>query len=340
MVEKAGDRFGKYTLLDKLGEGGMATVWRAVAVDPDKGMPPRLVAVKIFHPSISPRDIEREVENTVRLQGEGVVRLRDHGKGPEGQRYIVQDLYRGDLEGARPQDLNCILKKVYIILDALEKVHSRGMIHRDLKPENILLDHHDLVIADVGIARLKGKGPTIKGMVEGTPLYMSPEQACGESTDERSDLWSIGVMLYEFLSGGPMPFWGKNLLVITYKIIQEDPPPLPEEVPAVLRQVVQKALEKNPDDRFQSAKEMRQALGKIVGMGRTREMDEWGSSPPPQCIVPASSEDSSPCDDISFCREMDVWEEVQARNWKMYTYTLGFLAAVVIAGGIVLAWIS
>jgi serine/threonine protein kinase len=182
-----------------------------------------------------------------------------------GRYFIVMEYLEGDnlrqkmdREGALPPDE--AVRIATQVLDGLAHAHSKGVIHRDIKPENIHILPTGLVkITDFGIARLKYEpNLTMDGQIFGTPSYMSPEQVQGGAIDERSDLFSVGVILYEMLAGYK-PFQGDSVITITYNIVHTEPPS-PPSIPAPLEWVIRKALRKNPAERFASALEMKQAL--------------------------------------------------------------------------------
>ncbi len=182
-----------------------------------------------------------------------------------GRYFIVMEYLEGDnlrqkleREGALPPEE--AVRIATQVLDGLAHAHAKGVIHRDIKPENIHLLPTGLVkITDFGIARLKHEpNLTMDGQVFGTPSYMSPEQVQGGAIDERSDLFSVGVILYEMLAGYK-PFQGDSVITITYNIVHTEPPS-PPSIPAPLEWVIRKALRKNPEERFGSAEEMKQAL--------------------------------------------------------------------------------
>lgn len=182
-----------------------------------------------------------------------------------GRYFIVMEYLEGDnlrqkmdREGALPPDE--AVRIATQVLDGLAHAHSKGVIHRDIKPENIHILPTGLVkITDFGIARLKYEpNLTMDGQIFGTPSYMSPEQVQGGAIDEHSDLFSVGVILYEMLAGYK-PFQGDSVITITYNIVHTEPPS-PPSIPAPLEWVIRKALRKNPAERFYSALEMKQAL--------------------------------------------------------------------------------
>ncbi|MCS7208418.1 MAG: protein kinase [Fimbriimonadales bacterium] len=182
-----------------------------------------------------------------------------------GRYFIVMEYLEGenlrqkmDREGALPPEE--AVRIATQVLDGLAHAHAKGVIHRDIKPENIHILPSGLVkITDFGIARLKHEpNLTMDGQVFGTPSYMSPEQVQGGAIDERSDLFSVGVILFEMLAGYK-PFQGDSVITITYHIVHTDPH-APPSVPAPLEWVIRRALRKAPAERFGSAEEMKQAL--------------------------------------------------------------------------------
>lgn len=182
-----------------------------------------------------------------------------------GRYFIVMEYLEGEnlrqrleREGTIPKEEACEI--VLQVLDGLIEAHTHGVIHRDIKPENIhLLPHGRVKITDFGIARMRHEpNITMDGQIFGTPSYMSPEQVQGGEIDERSDLFSVGVVFYEMLTG-MKPFTGDSVVTIAYNILHAEPPVVADMHPA-LAWVIQKALRKAPGDRFQSAREMQQAI--------------------------------------------------------------------------------
>ncbi|GIV10583.1 MAG: hypothetical protein KatS3mg020_0074 [Fimbriimonadales bacterium] len=183
----------------------------------------------------------------------------------DGRYFIVMEYLEGDnlrqkmdREGALPPETAVHIATQ--VLEGLAHAHSRGVIHRDIKPENIHILPSGLVkITDFGIARLKHEpNLTMDGQIFGTPSYMSPEQVQGGAIDERSDLFSVGIILFEMLAGYK-PFQGDSVITITYNIVHTEPHS-PPSIPAPLEWVIRKALRKSPTERFSSAEEMKQAL--------------------------------------------------------------------------------
>jgi hypothetical protein len=270
---------GRYTLDDAIASGGMATVWRAR----DEVLA-RTVAVKILHPHLAADDsfvtrFRREALSAARLTHPNIVAIYDTGDetGSDGtdRRYIVMELCGGGslaevLQTSGPLALE---KTAYVgmtVCDALAYAHEAGIVHRDIKPANVLAcDDGTLKVADFGIAKaaFADGDLTTTGSILGTVTYLSPEQLDGLEPDARSDIYSLGVLLYELVAGRP-PFSADSQLAVAIKHQQETPPALRSlkvGVPRRFEAVVMKALAKDPNDRFSSAREMRTALESAPG---------------------------------------------------------------------------
>ena len=258
----------RYSLEQLIGTGGMADVYRAT--DQLLG---RTVAVKILHPQFAkdPVFIERfrlEAQAAANLNQPNVVNVYDWGI-EDSTYYLVMEY----VEGLNLKDIilrggpllpERAVEIAIAITGALEAAHTAGIVHRDIKPQNIICTSDDKVkVMDFGIARATGgQAMTQTGTIMGTAQYISPEQAQGRVADPRSDLYSLGVVLYEMLTAR-VPFDGENPVSIAYKHVREDPLPpsmINPDVSPELEAVVMKALAKNPENRYRSAKEMRADL--------------------------------------------------------------------------------
>lgn len=216
-----------------------------------------------------------------------------------GRYFIVMEYLEGDnlrqkmdREGVLPPEV--AVRIATQVLDGLAHAHSKGVIHRDIKPENIHILPTGLVkITDFGIARLKYEpNLTMDGQIFGTPSYMSPEQVQGGAIDERTDLFSVGVILFEMLAGFK-PFQGDSVITITYNIVHTEPPS-PPSVPAPLEWVIRRALRKNPAERFASAEEMKAALERALAELSTPPVMATPMAPPPPYSVPTPTGSTLP----------------------------------------------
>jgi eukaryotic-like serine/threonine-protein kinase len=256
---------GRYNLISRLGSGGMADVWLA-----DDQMLDRKVALKFLHERFAQDEqfverFRREAQSAAGLQHANVVGVYDRGEW-EGRHWIAMEY----VEGASLKDLiqrgleiGEALEIIRQILGGAKFAHERGIIHRDLKPHNVLVDADGRAkVADFGIARAGASEITQTGSVLGTAQYLSPEQAQGMETTAASDLYSIGVILFEALTGR-VPFEGDSPVAVALKQVSEQPRPPSELNPNVSRAldaVVLKALAKDPGNRFASADEFLRAL--------------------------------------------------------------------------------
>jgi tetratricopeptide (TPR) repeat protein len=269
---------GRYRLGAVLGRGGMGTVYRATREDTGDE-----VAVKVLrHELASAPDararFEREARAVGRLDHPGCVTVTDFGDDPEGGHYyLVMELAPGEPLSRRlargPLSPVAAALVADGVLAALAHAHAHGIVHRDLKPENIMVgplgEHGGVVkILDFGVARLDGepeggRGATLPGLVLGTPHYLSPEQCLGEPGDARSDLYAVGVLLYEMVTGR-RPFDAATPRELYAQHIGRDPQPpsqlAPSDIAPALDVLIMRALAKSPSERFASAEEMRNAL--------------------------------------------------------------------------------
>ena len=264
-------RIGPYHLEREMGRGSMGIVFRARR---DGTGPP--VAVKLLNPSIAfdpemSARFQREGRAAALANHPGIVGVTDFGTLPDGQAFLVMELVEGETleealgEGGTMPPAEAV-RVVLKILAALEAAHVRGVVHRDLKPSNVFLTPEGQVkIADFGADlvddHLRG-ARTEAGLILGTPAYMAPEQALARPTDQRTDLYSLGCILFRVLSGAP-PFRAAGLLEVLRKQIEDLAPSVASPhgaLPDLLVGCVAKALAKRPDDRFRSAAEMRAVL--------------------------------------------------------------------------------
>jgi serine/threonine-protein kinase len=262
---------GRYRIQRKLGAGGMADVY--LAEDQELG---RRVAIKILNGRHANDDqfierFRREAKNAAALNHPNIVSIYDRGEA-EDTYYIAMEFLDGRTlkelivsRGAAP--INVAIEYARQILSALRFAHRHGIVHRDIKPHNVLVDAEGRVkVTDFGIARAGTSQMTETGSIVGTAQYLSPEQARGGEVDPRSDLYSLGVVLYELLTG-KTPFDGETPVEIAMKHLSTAPKPpskLRPDVPPELDKVVLRALAKNPDERYQSADEMEVDLERVA----------------------------------------------------------------------------
>ena len=330
MDDRRSERFGRYEILAELGRGAMGVVYKAR--DPKIN---RWVAVKTISLAGQPPEDEqeyrerfhREAEAAGRLSHPGIVTIFDVGEEPETRApYIVMEFVGGQsldklLSGEdRRLPLEVALQLTHELAEALDCAHGQGVVHRDLKPANILLteDGH-AKIADFGVAKLNLANHTLGGRALGTPAYMSPEQLNGEAVDGRSDLFSLGVVLYTILTGY-RPFQGNSALTVSYKVVNRDPIPatvLETELPQGLDYIISRAMAKDPAQRYQRGMEM--ALD-IQDLREGRELwskeKQPGSTPTGTPTVPGEKDRQSATARIGTVGKPRSSKRVQsAQNW-------------------------
>jgi serine/threonine-protein kinase len=254
---------GRYTVVRKLGAGGMANVY--LAEDQELG---RRVAIKILNERHANDEqfverFRREAKNAAALSHPNIVSIYDRGEA-EGTYYIAMEYIDGrslkELVVSRgPAPLTVAVEYARQVLSALRFAHRHGIVHRDIKPHNVMVDAEGRVkVTDFGIARAGTSQMTEAGSIVGTAQYLSPEQARGTNVDQRSDVYSLGIVLYELLTG-TVPFNGDTPVEIAMKhlsTIAEPPSAKRADIPRDLDLIVMRALAKDPDDRYQSAEEM------------------------------------------------------------------------------------
>jgi serine/threonine protein kinase len=262
-------RIGHYDVLEVLGKGGFGIVYRAF-----DDVLQRVVAVKVLAPTLattSParKRFLREARSAAPIQHENVVRI--HETGEEPLPFLVMEFVPGEtlqdrLDRTGPLDVLEVLRVGRQVAAGLAAAHERGLIHRDIKPSNILIDagpQHQVKITDFGLARAADDASlTRSGVVAGTPMYMAPEQAKGETLDQRADLFSLGSVLYTMLTGRP-PFRAANTPAVLKRVSDDTPRLIREvipEVPEWLCRIVEKLHAKDPSERFQSAKKVTEVL--------------------------------------------------------------------------------
>jgi serine/threonine-protein kinase len=337
---------GRYRITRKLGAGGMANVY--LAVDEELG---RRVAIKILNERHANDEqfverFRREAKNAAGLSHPNVVSVYDRGEA-EGTYYIAMEYVEGrtlkDLILSRgPSPVPIAIDYTRQILQALRFAHRGGLVHRDIKPHNVIVDSEGRVkVADFGIARAGTSQMTEAGSIIGTAQYLSPEQARGAPVDQTSDLYSVGIVLYELLTG-TVPFNGETPVEIAMKHLSQTPEPPSAhraDIPEDLDYVVLRALAKDPSERYGSAEEMSADLDRVArGLGVAPETAEAATS------VLAGGGTASPTTAATMVRRAQTrpqpgryyeYDEVPTRRRALWPWLLGAgLLLAAIAGGI------
>ena len=300
---------GRYQIESLLGQGGMSAVYRAQ--DPNLR---RAVAIKLIHGHLSTdpefvRRFEQEAAAVAQLRHPNIIQVFDFNHDGEVY-YMVLEYLAGETLQSRLKALHAAGERLGLaqavaimatIADAVEYAHRRGMIHRDLKPANVMLDPQGQpILMDFGVAKIVGgQQHTATGAIVGTVAYMSPEQIRGLKVDERADIYSLGIMLFEMTAGRP-PFEGDSAMTVMFKHVNEPPPDIHQfnaGVPDELKAVISKALAKEPGERFQTAAEFAQELRTLrltLTAVRPPLPETNVSAPPPTKKVETKPEPASP----------------------------------------------
>ena len=290
-----GQMLGNYRIINQVGQGGMATVYKAYQPSMD-----RHVAVKVLPSQLAESKefvarFQQEARTIARLEHPHILPVFDYGESDGTAYFVMRYLEAGTLKdrmvAGRPLPLDEIDRLFTQLTDALSYAHSHGVIHRDLKPANALVDSNgNLFLTDFGIAKLlESASPrlTQTDAIMGTPAYISPEQAQAQTVDQRSDIYSLGIILYEMVTGR-VPFTADTPLAIILKHIS-DPMPLPSllkpDIPTGIERVILKALAKEPEDRFATAAEFlsawKRALNENDSVPRVAKTISVPASSPP-----------------------------------------------------------
>lgn len=312
-----GTTISHYQILEKLGEGGMGVVYKAIDTNLD-----RTVALKFLPSHVSADDIEKkrfinEAKSASALDHPNVCTVFAIEETDDGNLFIVMAYYDGfDLNKKiekGPLPLQEVIELSVQMAAGLQKAHEKGIIHRDLKPANIFITAEGTVkIIDFGLAKAANHGMLTKtGSTLGTYPYMSPEQAQGEKADHRTDIWSVGIVIFEMITG-LRPFKSEYESALIYSILNEDPPhvtSLRTGVPMELERIVNKCLEKNPADRYQRLEDL------IVDLKRAERELSGGTK---TVLTPSSSPKAIPAQT----------EPVQNRTKTLMFSVIGLLALI------------
>ncbi|MCC7105295.1 MAG: protein kinase [Chloroflexi bacterium] len=281
-----GDRLGKYELIERLGQGGMAIVFRAYQPGLDRQVAIKILAAGAAQPDFLER-FRREARSISRLRHSNILWVFDFGEQDDFA-YMVGELVTGGTLAdrlGRPLPLEWVGVRLVALASALDYAHANGIVHRDVKPSNVLMTEDELpILSDFGIARmLEETGHlTAAGSVVGTPEYMSPEQAQGFSAGPASDQYSLGIMLYEMVCGRP-PYRGTTAVAVALAHVREPPPPptqINPALPLAVESVILRALEKDPANRWGSAGELAAEFARAIGVD-VRELAAQAAVTPP-----------------------------------------------------------
>ena len=269
----------RYRVIEKIGEGGMGKVYKA-----EHTVLGKLFALKVLNPELAQREdsVKRfinEAKITSKIGHPNIIEVTDFGRTPAGSFYFVMEFVNGktlyDLLSERKTiPVKDTINIITQCADALYAAHQAGIVHRDLKPDNIILiprgdGNYFVKVLDFGISKIQGEAKTrltSSGVIIGTPEYMSPEQASQEETDHRTDIYSLGVIMYQMLTGN-LPFYSTNPLTLLMMHKTKSPKPLKSfnpDIPSSLEGICLKCLSKRPEDRYQTMKELMDALNNLV----------------------------------------------------------------------------
>jgi hypothetical protein len=284
---------GRYEIIELVGRGGMGVLYRARDAVLERNVAVKMMLLDFTTDQTARDRFQREARAVARLQHRNVVTIHELGE-VEGTPYIVMEFLSGkDLDAMLKGDVKMSLaQKLDVVIqlcDGLGYAHEQGIVHRDVKPGNVrVLEDGTVKILDFGIAKFAQSSVTQSGMIMGTPSYMAPEQIMGKPVDGRADLFSVGVLMYELLSG-QKPFTGESPTTVVYQIIHVEPPPVNASVPDLpdsLHEIVSRALQKNPDDRYSRASEMSSDLQMVKMMLDLPLKTTDGDTGPQQTIGP------------------------------------------------------
>lgn len=268
-------KIGRYEIKEELGRGGMATVYKAYDPRFEREVAIKILPRELLHDPQFRIRFDREAKTIAHLEHPAIVPVYDVGE-EDGQPYFVMRCMTGgslaNSIARGPMPLNAVVKIIDRLAPALDEAHSKGIVHRDLKPGNILFDQAGVpYISDFGIAKMtQSQSTNVTGSaIVGTPAYMSPEQAQGEEIDGRSDVYALGVIVFEMLTG-TQPYQSTTPMGVVLKQITEPVPRILEkapDLPPVVQAIIEKAMAKKPSDRFSTAGELSAALSNLAHGG-------------------------------------------------------------------------
>lgn len=269
-LQKGSTIVGRYKIIEELGRGGMGVVYKAEDTKLKRTVALKFLPPELTHVSEVKERFMREAQAAAALDHPNICTVHEFDEAEEkpfiSMAYIEGQSLKKKIDSG-PLELNEALRIGIQVAEGLQEAHKKGVVHRDIKCANIIVDERGQAkIMDFGLAKVTGGTlVTQEGMTMGTIAYMSPEQARGEEVDHRTDIWSLGVVLYEILSG-QLPFKGEQDQAVVYSILKEKPKPITDlkaDIPMSIEQVVCKALEKSPDKRYQHIEELLDDLRSI-----------------------------------------------------------------------------
>lgn len=278
-----GSNVSHYSILEKLGEGRMSVVFKALDTRLKRPVALKFLPAELTIYAEAKERFVQEAQAASALDHPNICTIYEIDETENGQMFICMAYYEGETLKARiergPQKLNEAVSISIQVAQGLVKAHGQGIVHRDIKPANILItEERQVKILDFGLAKLAGQtGITRAGTIMGTVAYMSPEQAQGKEVDHRTDIWSLGCVLYEMVTG-ELPFRGENEQAMVYSVLNEDQQPvtsLRSKIPMGLERIVHKVLKKSPEERYQHADEL------LIDLRAIQKELEGGSSKKP-----------------------------------------------------------
>ena len=334
-----GQMLGSYRIISQIGQGGMATVYKAYQPSMDRHVAVKVLPSRLAESKEFVTRFQQEARIIAKLEHPHILPVFDYGESDGVAYFVMRYLEAGTLKdrmvAKRPLPLDEIDRIFTQLTDALSYAHGHGVVHRDLKPANALVDSQgNLFLTDFGIAKLlESASPrlTQTDAIMGTPAYISPEQAQARTVDQRSDIYSLGVILYEMVTG-QVPFEAETPLAIILKHVSDPLPPpslIKKDISQTLEQVILKALAKDPEDRFATAAEFLAAWKRAL----TEEREKATTDRTPQPIPASASRVQTP----GAPSTAPVSNPAKATGWVAGCLILACIALTVGGGGLFLA---